>query len=810
MTEHNGHAQDDGGTGIGSPLKRKETERFIQGTGQYADDIKLPGQTYTAFVRSIHAHAHILGFDQEALTAARRMPGVLGVFTSDDWETVLGGHGPWPLATTKVHRVGEPIAVAVAESRYQAMDAASAVVVNYEPLPPVVDPFKAMQPDAPVVLDEGDATSSLIDLGGGAGLSSNVCLETHFESEGGGVDKIFEEADHVVKARLETQRILTSPIEPNAFVANYDHVTDEATIWASTAGVYQGRLAAARALGIPETKVRVISADIGGAFGSKGGSVGQNALLPVLSRHLERPVKWTEMRTDNLATAPAGRDQIHDIELALRSDGRILALRDRFVGDTGTNAGFDPSVAATFLYLTGPYDIQKYKQDAYTVVTNKSPHGAIRGIGKADAAFCIERLMDIAAKELRMDPTEIRMKNFVPEDKFPYLTATGATLDSGRYHECLQMAMDMAGYDELRREQARLNASRPTIKRGVGVSLVIEPTGAARRGMGGGYGACRLKMELSGMISAYPAGGQNGQGHQTTVAQIVSDRLGCSPDRVFVVDGDSLVTPYGAGPGSSRTSMTVMPAALVAANLLRDKILRIAAHRLGVDVRDLHAEGDIIRGSERQITLREIIQIAYQDVDRLPPGEDPALDVTGYFINENHVYDRDELGRRNEFSCYPYDAVVTAVDVDMETGQTEIVKYVSVHDCGTVLNPRIVATQHTGATAQGIGVAMYEEVIYDEEGKLLTGTFMDYLLPTANEMPRFEFGHMETPTPFTPLGAKGAGETGTISPPCALGNAIEDAIGAPLRRPPYTPENVLKAIQKGRASVSPVGGESRG
>ncbi|MBI4213517.1 MAG: xanthine dehydrogenase family protein [Chloroflexi bacterium] len=778
---------------IGSPLKRKETERFVQGVGQFADDVKLPGQAYTAFVRSIYAHA-MIAIDQESLEAARKMPGVLGVFSEADWKTVLGAKTQWPLVSGKVHRVGEPIAVAVAESRYQAQDAANAVVVQYDPLPPVLDMEKAMLPDSPVVLED---------------QSSNILLETHFESEGKRVEQRFAEADKVVKARLQTARILTAPIEPKAMVANYDHSTGEVTIWSSAAGVYAGRTAASRALGIPETKVRVHAADVGGAFGAKGGSVGENELLPVLSRHLHRPVKWTEMRTDNLATAGAGRDQVHDIELALRSDGRVLAVRDRFMGDTGTNAGFDPSVSATFLYLTGPYDIQDYKQDCYTILTNKSPHAAIRGIGKADAAFCIERMLDIGARELGIDKTEIRFKNLVPEDKFPYLTATGATLDSGRYAECLKMAMDLAGYDDLRKEQQVLNRQRPTIKRGIGVSFCIEPTGAARRGNGGGWGACRVKVELSGVISAYPGGGQNGQGHQTTVAQIVADRLGCSPDSVHVTDGDSLVTPYGGGPGSSRTSQTVMPAVLVAANRLRDKILRIAGHRLGVDPSSLRIEGDIIRGAERQITMREIIQIAYQDVDRLPPGEEPALDTTGYFINENHVYDRDELGRRNEFSTYPYDAVVCVVDVDTETGQTEVLKYVSVHDCGNMLNPRIVFTQHLGATAQGIGYALYEEVKYDEDGKLLTGTFMDYLIPTANEMPPFVFGHMETPTPTTPLGAKGAGETGTISGPIAIGSAIEDALDGLLPpSPPYTPERVLKAIQEGR--TIPVEAVARG
>ncbi len=787
------HLHWEGGTGkIGSPLKRKETEKFIQGAGQFADDIKLPGQTYTAFVRSNSAHA-MIEIDQESLEAARKMPGILGVFTVDDWNTVLGAKTPWPLVSRKVHRVAEPIAVAVAESRYQAQDAVSAIIVHYDELPPVLDMEKAMLPDSPVVLED---------------QTSNILLETHFESEGKRVEEMFAKADKVVKARLQTARILTAPIEPKAAVANYDHSTGEVTIWASAAGVYQGRTAASRALGIPETKVRALAADVGGAFGAKGSSVGENELLPVLSRYLHRPVKWTEMRTDNLVGAGAGRDQVHDMELALRSDGRVLAVRDTFKGDTGTNAGFDPSVSATFLYLTGPYDIQDYKQDCYTVLTNKSPHSAIRGIGKADAAFCMERMLDIAARELGMDRTEIRFKNFVPEDKFPYLTSTGATLDSGRYAECLQMAMDLADYNGLRKEQEVLNRQRPTIRRGVGVSFCIEPTGAGRRGNGGAYGACRVKMELSGMISAHPGGGQNGQGHQTTVAQIIADRLGCSADKIEVSDGDSLVTPYGGGPGSSRTSQTVMPAALVAANLLREKILRIAGHRLGVDPSTLNIEGDIIRGAERQITMREIIQIAYQDVDRLPPGEEPALDVTGYFINENHVYDRDELGRRNEFSTYPYDAVICAVDIDMETGQTEVVKYVSVHDCGTVLNPRIVFTQHLGATAQGIGYALFEEVKYDEDGKVLTGTFMDYLIPTAHDMPPMVFGHMETPTPTTPLGAKGAGETGTISAPIAIGSAIQDALDGKLPpTPPYTPERVLNAIQAGK--VIPVEVHSR-
>ncbi len=774
MAEHSEHAQANHRGGIGSPIKRRETERFIQGAGTYTDDVHLPGQTYAAFVRSYHPHARVVGIDAEA---ARVLPGVLGVFTAADWNSVIGASGPWPLVSDEAHHVGESIAVAVGETRSAAEDGANAVVVQYEELPFVLDPEAAMLPDSPRVL---------------AHAPSNVIREMHIASDD--IDQVFAQADHVIKARLRTQRLQACPIEPRAAVASYDHGTGEATVWTTSVGVHGFRNRVARTLSLTDTKVRVIAPDVGGSFGSKNGNAVEEIVLAPLARYLQRPVKWTETRTEHLALARQGRDQLHEIELAARSDGRILGLRDRFVADIGATDGADNSVTAAFLYLTGAYDIRAYQADAYAVATNKTAHGSVRGIGKADASYVIERMMDVVARELRMDPTEIRLKNFVPAEAFPFKTPTGAVLDSGRYGECMRRAMELAGYEQLRKEQPELQ-TRPTLRRGIGVSFAIEPTGAARRGVGGGYGTCRLKMELSGIVSAFPAGGQQGQGHSTTVSQIVADRLGTSPDMVYVLgESDSVVTPYGAGPGSSRTSSTTMPAVYVAASLLRDKILRIAAHRLGADVRDLRIDGDMVRGAERQITLREVIQIAYQDVDRLPPGEEPALDVTGYFVNPNIVYERDEKGRRNEFSSYPYEAVVAAIDVDIETGVIEIVKYVSVHDCGTQINPRIVATQHLGSIAQGIGYALYEEIIYDEDGQLLTGTFMDYLLPTANEIPALTVDHMETPTPFTPLGAKGAGETGTISVPCALGNAIEDALGVELRQPPYTPERVLRAL----------------
>ena len=785
VTAHGNQTQ---GTGIGAPIRRRETERFIQGAGTYTDDVQFPNQAYASFVRSIHPHAKITGME---LDEARAVPGVLGVFTAEDWSSLLEAKGAWPLVSDEAHHVGEAIAVAVGETRAAAEDAASVVIVHYEPLPAVLDPKAAMLPEAPRVL---------------GGTPSNIVREMHIASDD--IDQVFASADHVFSAHLSTQRLQACPMEPRAAVAAYDDVSGEASLWTTSVGVHGFRSRVAQSLGIPDMKVRVIAPDVGGSFGAKNGNALEEFVLAPLARYLQRPVKWTETRTEHLALARQGRDQLHDIELAARSDGRILGLRDRFVADIGATDGADNSVTAAFLYLTGSYDIRSYQADAYAVATNKAPHGSVRGIGKADAAYVIERMMDIVARELGIDPTEIRLKNFVPAEAFPFRTPTGAILDSGRYTDCLRRAMELADYEQLREEQRDLQ-TRPNLKRGIGVSFAIEPTGAARRGVGGGYGTCRVKMELSGIISAYPAGGQQGQGHSTTVSQIVADRLNTSPDSVFVLgESDSVVTPYGAGPGSSRSSSTTMPAAYVAASLLRDKILRIAAHRLGVDAHDLRIEGDVIRGAERQITMREIIQIAYQDVDRLPPGEEPCLEVTGYFINPNIVYERDEKGRRNEFSSYPYEAVVAAIDVDTETGVIDIVKYVSVHDCGTQINPRIVATQHLGSIAQGIGYALFEETIYDEEGQLLTGTFMDYLLPTASEIPVLTLDHMETPTPFTPLGAKGAGETGTISVPCALGNAIEDALGIEIRQPPYTPEKILRALEGTRVGAPAIWGNA--
>jgi aerobic carbon-monoxide dehydrogenase large subunit len=780
------HDQPEGGYGIGSRARRQEIERFVKGAGTYVDDVHLPNQAFACFVRSIAAHAEIKRIDTEA---ARMLPGVIGVFSAAELSrgstTVLEppGIAQCPLATDRVRYVGDPVAVVIAESRYQAMDAALAVTVEYEELPVLVDPERAMAPDAPRLFPD---------------RASNIIEELHFATVD--VDRVFAEADRVVRTRLHSQRIAACPMEPRAVTASYDSGADELTVWVSSSGVHGVRARIAQAVDMNEARVRVIAPDVGGSFGAKNGVFPEEIILAYLARALRRPLKWAETRIEHLSASKHGRDQAHELELAVRSDGRILGLRDRIIADMGATARADNSLTSAFLYMSGPYDIQTYKVDAYGVATNKAAHGSVRGIGKADAAFVLERTMDVVAKELGIDPIEIRLRNFVPEEAFPYRTATGANLDSGRYHACLRRAAELAGYDQLRREQAALQ-DRPGIRRGIGVSFVIEPTNAARRDFGGGYGACRLRMEPSGAVSVYPNIGQQGQGHVTTITQIVAEGLRLPKEMIHVFDSDSVLSPYGPGTGSSRSSVTLMPAVHVAADLLRTKILRIAGHRLGLDPSDLRLDGTTIRSvthPDRTLPLREVTQTAYLNIDRLPPDMEPALEVIGYFVNHNIVYEHDEMGRRNEFAAYPYEAVVAVIDLDTRTGMLDIVKYVSVHDCGVMLNPQIVTTQHLGCIAQGIGAALYEELRYDDDGRLLNGTFMDYLLPTVNEIPNLILDHMVTPTPFTPLGAKGAGETGMLSPPVALGNAIEDALkplGVEVRELPYTPDRLLRLIK---------------
>jgi carbon-monoxide dehydrogenase large subunit len=779
---------------IGERVRRKETERFITGTGRYVDDLLPPGTLHASFVRSSCAHARIKSID---VTAARTMLGVRAVYTGADiaqrvkplhvgGSSLLRPVKLYPLAVEKVRYFGEPVAVVVADNRYLAEDAVEAVSVDYEILPAAIDTEAAMEPEAPPVHED---------------VGSNIVYKYHFATDG--IDKVFQEAEIVIKEKIRSHRITACPIEPRAYLAHFNKDEDSLTMWSATANPHSLKGRIAEILEYPEGKCRVIAPDVGGSFGVKIQTYQEELLLPLLSRDLNRPVKWCETRVEHMRNGRHGRDQIHYIEMALKKDGTMLAIRDKIIADMGSTYTVDHSIQASALYMTGVYQIQNYEVTALGVSTNKTTHGSLRGIGKADASYILERLVDIAARELKLDPIDIRMKNFIPADAFPYRNVTGALYDSGQYHLAMKRTAEMAGYEKMRREQIELR--KQGIYRGIGVALVMEPTSSSRIHATGGYASCRLRIDPSGAATVFSSMGEQGQGHETTIAQIVSSQTGIPFDKITVIHGDTLPTPYGFGTGSSRSSVVLMPSAWVAGKLMRDKMLGIAARQLNILPEKLEIGGGKVfakENSEQSIDVMELVRTAYGAIHLLPENMEPGLEVTGYFINPNIDYTPDAKGRMNTFSSYPYAAVIAVVDVDIETGMIKIVNYATVHDCGNMINPQIVDTQQQGSIMQGIGAALYEEIRYDEDGQLLTSTFMDYRLPSAEEVPPLMLEHIVTPNPFTPLGAKGAGETGMLGPPPALCNAVEDALsplGVKIRATPLTPDRILALIEKAQA-----------
>ena len=779
---------------IGERVRRKETQRFITGTGRYVDDLLPQGTLHVSFARSSCAHAKIRSIDVEA---ARSMPGVHAVFTGKDIEqhvkplrvggsSVLRPVKLYPLAVDKVRYFGEPLAVVVADNRYLAEDATEMISVDYDLLPVVIDPEAAMEPGAAPVHE---------DAGG------NVVYKYHFATDG--IDKVFQDAEVIIKERIRSHRITACPIEPRAYLASYNKEEDSLTMWSATANPHSLRGRIADILSFPEGKIRVIAPDVGGSFGVKIQTYQEELLLPYLSLQFGRPIKWCETRVEHMRNGRHGRDQIHYIEMALKKDGTILGIKDKIIADMGSTYTVDHSIQAAALYMTGVYQIQNYAVDAFGISTNKTTHGSLRGIGKADASYILERLVDIAARQLKIDPIDIRMKNFIPADAFPYRNATGALYDSGQYHLAMKRTAEIAGYDQLRKEQAELR--KKGIYRGIGVALVMEPTSSSRIHATGGYASCRLRIDPSGAATVFSSMGEQGQGHETTLAQIVASQTGIPFDKITVIHGDTLPTPYGFGTGSSRSSVVLMPSAWVAGKLMRDKILGIAARQLGVVPEKLEiGDGKVFakENHEQSIAVMEIVRTAYGAIHLLPENMEPGLEVTGYFINPNIDYTPDDKGRMNTFSSYPYAGVIAVVDVDIETGMIKIVRYCTVHDCGNMINPQIVDTQQQGSIMQGIGAALYEELRYTEDGQLLSSTFMDYRLPSAEEVPELVLEHIVTPNPFTPLGAKGAGETGMLGPPPALCNAVEDALsplGVKIRETPLTPDRILDLIEKAQA-----------
>ncbi|HEX3177814.1 MAG TPA: xanthine dehydrogenase family protein molybdopterin-binding subunit [Methylomirabilota bacterium] len=782
---------------VGAPLPRKEDARLLGGRGLYVDDVARPGLLHAAMLRSPHAHARIVAID--AAAAARR-PGVHAVLTGADAAAVSRPIRPliptpvplpdWCLAVDRVRYAGEAVAAVAAVDRATAEDALEQIRVEYEPLPAVVDPEAALRADSPLLYPE---------------LGTNVLWHDVFEY--GDVAGAFARADGVLGERFGIQRYASTPLETFGAIAEHDAGLDTYTFWTNDQRPGLTLAILADSLGVPQSRLRLVTPDVGGAFGNKRRPA-YLLVCALLARRAARPVKYLEDRLENLAALMHACNGVMDLELAYRADGTVLALRVRDVADEGKNLVSPTQHNLIKLgNIVNGYGIAAVSYEAYSVLTTKCPSGANRGIGKPFMCFAVERAMALLARRLGLDPAELRLRNYVGTGQMPYTTPPGAQYDSGDYAATLRRALDRFDYPAAREAQAR--ARREGRLLGIGIATSVEPAGTnlaayelvtGRRAASGSAEAAMVRVEPDGRVRASLGDPASGQGYETVVAQIVADELGVTPDDVHVERGfDSATTPwlYLSGNYSNKFSVTDVGAVLGAARAVRDKIRRIAAHRLEASAEDIELVDAVarVRGAPgRGVAMREIARTAYADVLGLPPGEPPGLEARHAYQNalaqpvgaDRTV--RSQLVFSNAAHC-------CLVEIDPRTGQVKIVRHVVVHDCGRELNPRLVEGMVHGSTVHGMGAALLEEFRYDADGQLLSATFMDYLKPTALDVPDIEVDRLEHPSPFTPLGAKGVGEGGAIPAPAAVANAVEDALAAydvTVRSLPITPEQLWR------------------
>ena len=772
--------------GMGHSVRRKEDPRFIRGKGSYVDDFKLPGMLHLDIVRSPMAHARIVSINTEKALA---VPGVLAVLTGKDleqynlaWMPTLMSDTQMVLPVDTVKFDGQEVAAVLATDRYTAADGVAAVEVEYDPLPVVVDPFKALEPDATIVREDKEEKSNHI---------------WHWEvGDREGTDRAFRRSDVTVKEDIYIPRIHVASIETCGCVAQWDAVQEKLTVWMTTQAPHAIRTVIALVaghLGLAEHKIRVISPDIGGGFGGKVPVYPGYVLAIAASFLTGHPVKWVEDRMENLIADSFARDYHISAEVAARRDGTMEALRIKTVADHGyTDAAANPSKfpAGLFHICTGSYDFSDAFVEVDGVYTNKPPGGiAYRcSFRVTEAVYAVERIADIVAHQLGIDPAEFRMKNFVKPEAFPYRSALGWEYDSGDYQGALEKAMSIIGYADLRREQAEKRDRGELM--GIGISSFTEIVGA---GPSRHFDILGIKMFDSADIRIHPTGKaiarfgtrSQGQGHETTYAQIVAEELGIPVSDIAVEEGDTDTAPYGLGTYASRSTPTAGAAAAVAARKIRDKARAIASYLLDVGEEDLEWETDrfSVRGApSRSKTIQEIAFAAYTDH---PPGMEAGLEA-------HSSYDPPNL-------TYPFGSYICVVDIDKGTGEVKIRRFVAVDDCGNIINPMIVEGQVHGGLTMGMAPALYEEIVYDENGQNLTSTFMDYLLPTAVETPVWETDKTCTPSPHHPLGAKGIGESATVGAPAAIANAVVDALwhlGVRNIDIPITPAKVWEILRE--------------
>ncbi|HEY3686561.1 MAG TPA: aerobic carbon-monoxide dehydrogenase large subunit [Streptosporangiaceae bacterium] len=765
-------------------MLRKEDPRFVRGMGRYVDDLQLPGMLHLAILRAPMAHARILSIDT---SAAEALPHVKAVVTGAAlaeqglaWMPTLSNDVQAVLATDKVRFQGQEVAFVVADDRYVARDALELIDVDYEILDPVVDVRKALAPDAPIVRDEID------------GKTDNHCFDWETGDEAA-TAAVFDDAEVVVSQDIVYPRVHPAPMETCGCVADYDRVDGKLTLWSTTQAPHAHRTLYALVAGLPEHKIRVVAGDIGGGFGGKVPIYPGYVCSIVASLVTGKPVKWTEDRSENLSSTGFARDYVMRGEIAATRDGRIRALRTNVLADHGAFNGVAAPVkypAGFFGVFTGSYDLEAAYCKMTSVFTNKAPGGVAYACSFriTEAVYLVERMVSRLADELGMDPVELRIKNFIQPDQFPYQTKTGWVYDSGDYEPTMRKAMEIAGYEELRREQADKRARGEIM--GIGVSFFTEAVGAGPRkdmdilGLGMADG-CELRVHPTGKAVVRLSVQTQGQGHETTFAQIVGEEIGIPPADIEVVHGDTDQTPFGLGTYGSRSTPVSGAAAALVARKVRDKARIIASGMLEVSVADLEwTKGafQVAGDPSKSVTIQDIAMRAHGAGD-LPEGIEGGLEAQICYNPENLTY--------------PHGAYICVVDIDPGTAAVTVRRFIAVDDCGTRINPMIIEGQVHGGLTDGVGMALMEMIAFDEDGNCLSGSLMDYLIPTALEVPDWETGFTVTPSPHHPIGAKGVGESATVGSPPAIVNAVIDALapfGVHHADMPLTPSRVWDAM----------------
>ena len=776
-------------------VARPELARMVRGRGRFLDDVKLPGMCFAAFVRSEHAHANIVSID---VSAAMEVPGAIGVITPDEVLPHVNPVRPaapgssefarpydrFPMPPGKVTFVGDPIVAVAASTPHAAQDMAEVVAVEYEPLPVVGGLEQAMAPDAPVIH---------------AGMDDNVVFYRQFGD--GDVDGAFARASLVLEKTFHFPRQTGVPLEARGVIAHYDHGQERLTVWASCRSPHLVRTTISNVMRLPQHAVRVISGDVGGEFGIKGAAYPESIVLSFLSRKVDRPVKWVEDRMENLLACGHAHEMAVDVSVAADNDGKVLGIRARVLADQGahtlgpTSAGLEPMTAGQS--IVGPYRIDNFVCDSYGVLTNKCPGAAYRGVGTVQGVFVIERVMDMLADELGLDPAEVRMKNFIQPQDQPFSTSAGRLYDSGDYPETLAKLLEVSNYQRLREEQAEARARGEKV--GIGICCFVEhsSTGSQdyrKRGVYGlpAFDSATIRVDAGGNVLAAVSAKSTGQSHDSVFATLVAREIGVPYGTVKILEGDTDATPFGSGTGVSRSAVSTGGAIRLAAQDIRRKATEIARFFLETENEELQvSDGQIFDPADpsRSVTFAAVAAAAH-DASRivsLPENIERGLQSTRTFDPPHQTFG--------------HGAHLAVTRVDPETGMVEVEQYFCVEDCGTIIDHVIVDGQVVGAVALGIGNALHEELVYDDSGQLLTGTFMDYLVPTAPDIPDIQTLHTETPSPFTLGGVKGVGEAGTVGAYTAVGNAVADALlplGVEVTHPPVGPRRVWEMIHRGK------------